>query len=90
MKKYIRLVDGFQPQKITIEELIEEYPDVDFCDPEYQETSDEVLAKYNVYELYTAPKPKYAGDYVEGPPIFLEDVKRWAQNWVKHVPAPWE
>ena len=52
--------------------------------------SDEILAKYDVYELYTSAKPKFAGNYVEGPPIFVEESKIWIQNWVKPTPAPWE
>lgn len=90
MKRYIRLVDGFQPKEITIEELIEEYPDVDFCDPELQNTSDEILAKYDVYELHTSAKPKFAGNYVEGPPIFIGESGIWIQNWVKPTSPPWE
>jgi len=89
MTRYIKLAGGYQPQEITIEELIEEYPDVDFCDSYYQNLSDEKLAKYNVYELHTSPKPTIPGEFVEGPPLKMES-GLWIQNWVRKTSAPWQ
>ena len=87
--RYIELLGGYQPKEITIEQLIERHPDIDFCDPEYQELSDEKLAEYNVYKLHSSDPPRLPGKFVEGPPLKMEN-GLWIQNWVKSNPAPWE
>ena len=89
MERYIELLGGYQPKEITIEQLIERYPDVDFCDSEYQELSEENLAKFNVYKLHPSDPPQIPGKFVEGPPLKMEN-GMWIQNWVRLTPTPWE
>jgi len=90
MKRYIKLVGGFQPKEITLEELIEEFPDVDFCDPYFQDTMDAKLAEHNVYELHHSDKPRLPGEYVEGPPLFMQESGIWIENWITKTKTPWD
>jgi hypothetical protein len=88
MTRYIKLENGYNPVEYSIEQFIEDYPDADICDSEFQETSEELLKQYDVHKLHEAVKPILPGNYVEGPPIFIEG--KWIQSYIKPRPAPWE
>lgn len=88
MTRLIKLENKYNPIEYSIEQFIEDHPDVDPCDAEFQELSPEILLKYNIHILHEVVKPSINGNFVEGPPVFLAE--KWIQNWIKQVPPPWE
>ena len=88
MTRYIKLENGYNPIEYSIEQLIEECPVAQICDPEFQENSEELLKHYDVYRLHEADKPNLIGNYVEGPPRFIAG--KWIQSYIIPKASPWE
>lgn len=74
--KYIKLING-NPISYTIEEFIEEHPDVQIYTKVKGIPDRKVLERYDVYPLITTEEPK------EGKPIELPPIKNYNGEWIQ-------
>ena len=75
---YIKLVDG-EPTRYTIEEFLEEYPDVNVYTKVNGIPDKKVLEEYDVYPLVDSSPPE-EGAFKEGKPQRLYNGE-WLQTW---------